>query len=106
MTIEGNADNDVVDDVADEPRSAPSIAQIRGDCGRTGFILGSQVRPAHKTSRIIETQEPQCPNILRLYSGKSNMPWNGSGASFNPRVLGSIPRRPTRAVQQLSPTCG
>ena len=51
----------------------------------TGFILGSDVRPAPKTSHNTESQEPLCPNIFRLYSGKSNMPWNGSGASRSPQ---------------------
>ena len=58
------------------PGVAAWIAQIRGGWGRDwvhpGFILGSDVRPALKTSHPIETQEPLGPNIFRLYSGKSN----------------------------------
>jgi len=71
---EEDVDDDVVDDVAGEARSAPWIPRIRGGGVATGFILGSEVRPAPKTSHTSETQEPLCPNIFRPYSGKSNMP--------------------------------
>ena len=46
-----------------------------------GFILGSDERPALEASRTTETEDSLCLNMFRPQSGKSNMPWNGSGAS-------------------------
>ncbi len=43
----------------------PRYPESAAGGGATGFILGSDVRPAPKTSHTTESQEPLCPNIFR-----------------------------------------